>query len=341
MKAKSFQIKALSSQLKSNFDAVLIYGPDENERLSVLSQIKQILGISSRSMNVITLTKDDLKKTPFLATDEANTTSLISERRFLFIPEEASFSVDALTHFMDNKKTDALLIIQGGNLTKTNALRLEAESHPRILAIICYQPSLTDMQRHITAYIQEHHKKIASQVLMELCKKISYNQDVIDKELDKLFLYLGDKQDIVLEDIRACLADNTEASLDEFCIYLADGQIEKTQELLTYYLAAEESETILLKVIRDYFELLLKIVSDTSAPVAQIVKKNLRPAQFRLELPLTRQARFWKKENILFVLDKLIQLEDTTRNVNYPKNTLILNTFLRLSLYVKKLSGLR
>jgi len=341
VKAKSFQIKALSSQLQSNFDAVLIYGPDENERLSVLSQLKQLLGLSSRSMNVVTLSKDDLKKTPFLATDEANTTSLISERRFLFVPEDASFSIEALNHFMDQKRTDALLIIQGGNLPKTNALRLEAEANPRILAIVCYQPSLADMQRHVAAYIQEHQKKISSATLTELCKKISYNQDVIYKELDKLFLYLGEKKDISMEDIQACLADNTEASLDDFCVYFADGQIEKAQEILIYYLASEESETNLFRTVREYFERLLRIISDTSEPVAQIVKKNLRPAQFRLELPLTREARFWKKANILFVLDKLLQLESLTRNANYQKNTLILNTFLRLSLYAKKLSGLR
>ena len=341
MKAKSFQIKALSSQLQNNFDAILIYGSDENERLSASTQLKQILGLSSRTLNLLTLTKEDLKKTPFLATDEANTPSLIGERRFLLVPEDASFSVEALTHFMQEKQTDALLIIQGGNLTKSNALRLEAEKNPRILAIACYQPSETDIQHKIADYIREHKKTISTTVLNELCKKTSSNQDVIFNELDKLFLYLGDKTDIALSDIQACLADNAEASLDEFCIYLADGQVEKSQKMLVTYLNAEESETTLFWVVRDYFERLLRIVSDTSEPLVQVVKKNLRAAQFRLEAPLTRQARIWNKKSLTHVLDKLLQLEAQTRDVSYPKNTLILNTFLRLGLYAKKLSGLR
>ena len=341
MKAKSFQIKALASQLQSNFDAVLIYGTDESERHQVFAQIKKLFGLSSRSINLINLTKEDLKKTPFLATDEANTASLISGRRFLFVAEDTPFSADALIHFMNEKKTDALLIIQGGNLPKSNALRLEAEKNPRILAIACYQPNQADIHRNILNYIQEHHKKISNTVLMDLLEKISYNQDVIYNELDKLFLYLGDKSDISTADIQECLSDTTEASLDDFCIFLADGKADKAMEVLTLYLQAEEPETTLFWAVRDYFERLLNIVSDTSEPLVQVVKKNLRPAQFRLEQPLTRQARFWKKPNLFFVLDKLLQLEEQTRNVNYQKNTLILNTFLRISLYIQKLAGLR
>ena len=341
MKAKSFQIPALTAQMQNNCDAVVVYGTDEGERRLAVSQIKQLFGVSAHAMNVINLTKEELKKTPFLATDEANTISLIPERRFIFVNEEASFSADALTHFMANKKSDALLIIQGGNLSKSNALRLEAEKNPRILAIACYQPTAQSIQHTVVDYLSKHHKKIGSQVLAELLKKISYNQEVIYKELDKLLLYLGDKNDILVEDIQACLSDNTEASLDDLCVALADGQADNTMELLTIYLEMQESETTLFGAVRDYFERLLKIVSDTSEPTPQVVKKNLRPAQFRLEIPLTRQARFWKKSALLHVLDKILQLEAQTRNVNYQKNTLILNTFLRLALYAQKLSGLR
>jgi len=341
VKAKSFQLKALSSQIQNNFDALLIYGSDENERLSTTTQLKQLLGLSSKSLNTLILTKEDLKKTPFLATDEANTPSLIGERRFLFVPEDTPFSVEALVHFIQEKQTDALLIIQGGNLTKSNALRLEAEKNPRILAIACYQPSDADIQRYILDYIQTHHKKISPTNLNVLCKKISYNQDIIYNELDKLFLYLGDKTEISNEDIHACLSDNAEASLDDFCVDLADGQAEKAQIMLTRYLDSEESETTLLWAVRDYFERLLRIVSDSSEPLAQIVKKNLRPAKFRLEAPLMRQARYWNQKSLQTVLNRLLQLEAQTRDITYVKNTLILNTFLRLGLFAKKLAGLR
>ena len=165
MKAKSFQINSLTSQLHHGYDVIVLYGTDEGEINYVLSQLKQILNSSKEPVNFLTITKENLKKTPFLATDEANTPSLITGRRILIIQDDAVFSVNALTHFLQNKQTNALLIIQAGNLTKSNALRLEAEKNPGILAISCYQPSVQDIQHNIMDYFTRHHKKITPSVL--------------------------------------------------------------------------------------------------------------------------------------------------------------------------------
>lgn len=341
MKAKSFQITALTPQLQKDVDVVLLYGTDDGEIYHTLTQLKKILGISSDSLNAITLTKESLKKTPFLATDEANTTSLIAQRRFLFIPEDVSFPVSSLQHFLDQKKTDALLIIQGGNLSKTSALRQESEQNPRILAISCYQPTIPEIQAGILAYLKQNHKKITSPVVAELLKKIPLNQQLMKQELDKLLLYVGEKAEITLPDIQACIANNSDVSLENLCISLADGRVAEVQQTASIFLETEESETNLFWTIRDYFERLLLILSDNSAPASQVVKKYLKPAQFRLERPLAQQTRFWTQDTVLSTLNKLTQLEELTRQTGYPKNTIILQTLIGIAAFAKRLAGLR
>ncbi len=341
MKAKSFQIKALTSQLKHGFDAIILYGTDDGEIDFALTQLKQELGLDNKGANVSTLTKEALKKTPLLATDEANTASLIAERRFLFVPEDASFSAPALVHFLENKQTDALLIIQAGNLTKSNALRIEAEKNPRVLAVACYQPTLQDIQRNISAFLLNHHKKIKPSVLNELCQKIPFNQQIIEKELDKLLLYLGDDQEVTSAAIQECLTDGAQASLERLCIDLADGKADDVQHAISLFLASGEPETTLLRAVRDYFELLFVIISDTSETVSAIVKQHLKPAQFRLEDPLIRQASRWQKRDILFVLEKLSQLEQRTRTTGLPTETVVGQAFLSLARFAQKLVGLR
>lgn len=341
MKAKSFQINSLTSQLHSGYDAVVLYGTDEGEINYTLSQLKQTLNSFDEPLNFVTITKENLKKTPLIATDEANTPSLITSRRILLIQGDTPFPVSALTHFLENKQTDALLIIQAGNLTKSNALRLEAEKNPRVLAISCYQPSLQDIQRSIMGYFTTNHKKISTQVLAELCKKIPFNQEVIKNELDKLLLYLGDKSEVTLEDIQLCITDGAEASIENLCIDLADGHVEAVQQTLSLFIASHEPETTLFWAVRDYFERLLLIVSDTSGSLSDVVKKNLRAAQFRLEIPLMRQARIWTPTAILSLLDKLSQLEKRTRTTAIPTETVLGQAFLSLALFAKKSAGLR
>ena len=99
----------------------MFYGTDEGEIQHAFSVLKKEFKFSKESLHFITLSKEDLKKTPFLATDEANSISLIQGKKYLYIPEDASFSAQALTHFLDNKQTDALLIIKAGNLIKSNS----------------------------------------------------------------------------------------------------------------------------------------------------------------------------------------------------------------------------
>lgn len=341
MKVKSFQITALSSQLQQGFDAILFYGTDEGEIDFALTQLKQELKLGQRAENFFILSKEALKKTPLLATDEANTASLISERRFLFIPEDASFPVASLLHFLEHKQTDALLIIQGGNLTKTNTLRVEAEKNPRVLAIACYQPTLTDIQKNISHFFVKHHKKITPDVLNQICQKIPFNQHVIEQELDKLLLYLGEEEEVTSFAVQECITDGSQTSLERLCIDLADGQLESVQRDIHLFLLSGEQETVLLRAVRDYFELLLMIVSDTSAPVASVIKQYLKPAQFRLEVPLIRQASRWHKKAVLSVLDKLSQLEQRTRTTGLPKETVVAQAFLSLSQFARKSAGLR
>ena len=184
-----------------------------------------------------------------MATDEANTPSLIPGKRFIIVGPDIPFEKDSLIHFLENKKTDAFLIICAGNLTKTNALRVEAEKNPQVLAIACYPPKETDIQKFVSDYLYEHHKKIGPKILIELCKKLSSNQQVILQELNKLLIYLGDKTEVDLDSIQSVLTDNADANLDNLCIALADGNIEETQRLLMLFLSQGEATTVLFKFV--------------------------------------------------------------------------------------------
>ena len=341
MKAKSFQLKALLPQIQTLFDVIFLYGTDDGEIHHTFVSLKQLLGISGDSMNSLTLTKEALKKTPFLATDEANTASLISGRRFLFVLEDSGFSIEALRHFLTQKQTDALLIIRAGNLPKTNALRIEAEKNPRILALACYEPKEADIQRTIFSYLQDHKKSITPSVLQKLCQKISFNQQLILQELDKLILYLGEEKIVTQAAIDACLTDSAEVSTDNFCVCVAQGQVEAVLRFLDILSAQANAGNTLISALQDYFEKLLIIVSDTSHPLEQAIEATLRPAQFALKKPLASQARFWTKEALLETLDKLNHLKALTRTTGYVSNTLCFHAFLSLALMARKLSRLR
>ncbi len=339
MKVKSTQINSLSTQLNKGADAVLLYGTDEGELAHAFSQLKQQLKVSEKDLNAFCLTKEDFKQAPFLATDEANTPSLLMGRRFIFVGAEVPFTAEALTHFLTHKKTDALLIIQGGNLNKKSLLRAEAEKNPRVLAITCYAPKLADIQSFIRTYLFQNQKRISPEVLNELTQRISFNQQVIEKELEKLVIYMGGRAEVTVADIEATITLSAEGSLDDLCIHLADGNVAEVGRDVALFLASHTPETVLLAAVRGYFEKLLKIVSEPNPPAA--VTQYLLPAQFGLEKPLARQSLIWKPLHILGLLNALSELEKNTRATGYDKETLVAEAFLNLATRAKRLAGLR
>jgi len=341
VKARSYQLPALFSQIQKDFDVVLFYGTDDGEIQHAYAVLKKELTSSKESLHFITLSKEDLKKSPFLATDEANSISLIQEKKYLYVPEDATFSVQALTHFLQHKQTDALLIIKAGNLTKSNGLRVESEKNPRVLALACYEPTEAEVQKMALSYLQQHKKTIPSNLVSILVQKIGLNQQVITQELDKLILYMGDQPKVDLNMIQSCLTDSAQPNEENFCIALADGRVADVEKVLSVFTTQEESFAGILWIVRDYFERLLKIVSDTSESLPMVVKKNLRPAQFRLETPLIRQANTWTATSLLNVLDKLSVLEKMSRSTGYPVSTLFCKTMLDIALFAKKLGTLR
>ena len=343
MKAKIYQLQSLLNKINNPYVCLLFYGTDEGEINKGFQEVKTSLGCNSNDLNIAHLTAEQIKKNPFIATDEANTISLMGGQRILLIEEESSFSEASLTHFLDNKKSDAILLIKAGNLAKTSALRKEAEDNPFVLAFACYPPSEAELKKNIQGILFQAKKTASQDVLDILVQKLSSNAGIVQQEIDKLLLYLGDKKSISIQDIDAIITDSKETTFDDFCIMLAAGQTRKTQAAIKSFLQQNTQLSPLLWNLTNYFTILAKLTESKNKPDVQekILAKNLKPNQFKVKPFLLEQAHLWTYPQTLSVLNKLQNLEKQTRQNGIPAETLIAHTCLQLSEFAKKLTGMR
>ncbi|MBP5343504.1 MAG: DNA polymerase III subunit delta [Alphaproteobacteria bacterium] len=343
MKAKIYQLQSLFSKIDNPYISFIFFGTDEGEINKGFQKLKEFLGCQNDDLNTIRLTSDQIKKNPFIATDEANTVSLMGGRRIILIEEEAVFSDTALVHFLDHRKTDALLLIKAGNLSKTSALRKEAESNPFVLAFACYPPTEIELKTNIQTQLTQANKTISTTVLDALVQKLTSHAGIIEQEINKLLIYLGDKKNITLEAIKAIITDSKETSLDDFCVMLANGKTDKIHSALQAFEQENIQLSSLLWSVTNYFTILAKLVENKRFSDIQekILTKNLKPNQFKLKAPLLAQAQKWTSPQILSVLEKLQALEQNTRQTNMPAECIMAHTFIQLSEFAKKLSGMR
>ena len=218
MKAKLYQLQSLLNKLGSPYNAVIFYGTDEGEIQKGFQEVKRFLNVTPDNFNISSISDDDLKKNSLVLMDEANTVSLIGGQRILLVEDASNLTKQSLVDFLDKQKTNALLIIKSGNLSKSSALRVEAEQNPFVLAFACYPPTESDLQKTISSFLMTAKKSVSQDVLKYLTQKLSSNAGVIEQELNKLLIFIADKKIITIEDVDQIITDSGDTSFDAFCI---------------------------------------------------------------------------------------------------------------------------
>ena len=283
-----------------------------------------------------------MKKNPFIATDEANTISLMGGQRLLTIEDPSSFTADSLVHFLDNKKSDALLLIRAGNLPKNSPLRQEAEQNPFVLAFACYEPTELEQQNNIRTILTKAGKKISTDALKYLTQKISSHAGIVDQELDKLLIFLGEESTVSIKAIDEIITDSADVSEDQFCVNVASGQTKKVEKALQALSYQKDSVSGFVYALINYFTTLSKLVENKQSVENQtkILSKDLKPSQFKIKDPLLAQSRKWSPLAANKALHEFRKLESLTRQTGVPEITVFSNTCLKITEFARKLNGL-
>ena len=315
MKAKPFQLEALSNQIKTQYAGALVYGTDVSRIQEISHKIKSLIIPKENNFSLINLTGSQLKQTPFIATDEANTPNLMGDRRFIWIKEATNLSDETIRHFCDHRQTDAFLLISCDNLPKNNSLRIEAESHPQIITFACYPPDENELAFFVKDFVQQAKFQMSPDAIAYLIQNTSGNLSVLKSELEKISLYNKDKKAITLQIIQTLISGGT-VQIDTFIQNVANAQISAALPLISKLIQQGEMTVSILRALSRYFDLLLMGKSMIVQGNTNIVEKLLKPAQFRLKQPLQKQLTFWKMPQLIrahhLLLEAEIQMKTNT-----------------------------
>jgi DNA polymerase-3 subunit delta len=222
--------------------------------------------------------------------------------------------------------------MSAGNLTKSSALRLFCETHPKILAIACYQEEAKDVAAFIRETLGSKGVQVSTSAMPMMVERLSENRLATRSELDKLICYLGDKKTVDVTDVQAIITDTQNSSVDTFCCAVATGQREVAEK--EYHLMIENGENpvSIIRILYLYFNKLLDAAEAfETAGMAAAVKKIMKPAQFRLESSFQKQIQIWKKSFIFKVLSLLIDAERQAKSTGLPADLILDRVILQIA----------
>jgi DNA polymerase III subunit delta len=194
----------------------LIYGPDAglvSERVAAI--ITSALGTTTDDpFRLVQLDGDDVAADPLRLLDEAHTIGLFGGDKVIRISRAGKLPVSAVEALLSNPPTGTVIVIEGGDLTPKNPLRLACEKSAFAATLPCYGDDGKALGELIDSTLRAQGITIDRAARETLLGSLGSDRQLSRQELNKLLLYLGESKRVELADIEACVGDSAVRETD-------------------------------------------------------------------------------------------------------------------------------
>ena len=215
---KASEVDRWLSRPEPAYRLVLIYGPD---RGLVSERARSFAARTGLPLDdpfaVMRLDANELDQQPGRLEDEARTVPMFAEKRLIWVANagaQKNLAAD-VKRVADDPPSDAIILIEAGELKKNAALRTAVEGAAAAMALPCY----ADDARAIDLLIDEEMTKAGMTIGVEARQalKASLGGDRLASrgEIAKLLLYCLGKERVETEDVLVMTGDVSASSNDD------------------------------------------------------------------------------------------------------------------------------
>lgn len=343
---KGRDIEAFLKRRPADIAAVLAYGPDAGlvrERADRLASA--VVADFKDPFNYIEFSDSDLKGEPGRLADEAQALSFTGGERVIRVKgagDAATKALETLIAGLDkgHLKSNALVVVEAGDLAKSSALRKLFEKARAGAALPCYADGPGDVRALALQMATAEELTFERDALDLVVALLGDDRGVTRSELEKLILYKGPKSirsglgTITVDDARECLVDGVGDALDEAAGAAADGAPATLSRALWKSAAAGASPIGLLRALSRAFSRLHAAQAMIAAGVAtNMAMKRLRPPVFFMEeRAFEARLRKWPLKELEAALDLLVEAELSAKTTGAPQKEIAERAALSLAL---------
>jgi DNA polymerase-3 subunit delta len=314
--------------------AILIYGPDHGlmkERTKIIG--KKFVSDLNDPFNAVTLSSDIIEEDPARLNDEANAMSMMGGARLILIENGADKITLALKSYLEDPSSDNIVIIQAGALNPRSALRLLCEKAKNAVALPCYVEDERGVAGLIRDTMRDQNKRIDQDAVMWLAANIGGDRLKIRMELEKLSLYMGDKDHITLAIVQKCCGEAGAQDLETLIYSTAGGQKAETLKVFHKLLGEGVAEIAILRALQNHFRRLhyVNALVSEGAALGEALKKLSPPLFFKREDHFKAHLRKWNMDQSMAMIVRLNEIEAQTKQTGTPVETLCAQALLSIS----------
>src|SRR5690349_11845816 len=190
VKIEARQAEAFLKKPDPKIRGVVIYGNDDGliaER--ALQLAKSVCEDLKDPFRVVDIAGEALKGDPARLADEFGALSLMGGRRVIRVRPAGEEAVAALENLVAATAGDALVVLEGGNLTPRSGLRTLAETEASLAALPCYMDSEGELERLVESAARAQGLAVEPDALEWIVERLGGDRGQTRSEIDKLLLY--------------------------------------------------------------------------------------------------------------------------------------------------------
>jgi DNA polymerase-3 subunit delta len=313
MKANRAQIERALDAPSSDVRVFLLYGPDESQSRELAARIGRRLGPEAERID---LTGASLKSDPARLADEAASSSLFGDPRYIRVEPAGDEMFAALDAVLDMGAVAINpVVIVAGALRKDSRLLKRVLADRAALAFASYLPEGNDADRLAAAMAREHGLRLEGDIAHRLAMSTGGDRALLTREIEKLSLYADAAAErpatLELSAFDAISADSSEGDLSRLIDALLSGHGEQvTAEIARLAVEGVEGIAILRPLLRRLLLLAdLRGRVDHGDSIEAVMAGAGRAVYFKDQPTISAQVARWSAGTLAKAIERIGAVE--------------------------------
>jgi DNA polymerase III subunit delta len=337
VKIEPRQVEAFLKKPDPRIRGVVVYGNDDGliaERAVTLA--KTVCDDLKDPFRVVDIGGDALKNDPARLADEFGAMSLMGGRRVIRVRPAGEEAAAALENLAAASAGDALIVIEGGNLTPRSALRTLAETEDCLAALPCYMDGEAALEGLVESAARARGLAVDPDALDWIVERLGGDRGQSRSEVDKLLLYKeGDgSKTVALGDAIAVLGDTAAIGIDDVIAATFDGELVALDRALDRVFSEGGNPVQLVRALQrhaDQLHLVAGHVAKGGNLEAAMFKARGLPRGGPVRQRFERHVRAWPLPRLSSALQVILDAEIQCKTTGLPDETIARRLCQRLA----------
>ncbi len=321
----------------------LIYGPDRGLVSERATKLAKASGTDlTDPFSTIILDVDEAASDPSRIADEAHTVSMFGGNRIVWLKGTTLKNLtNALQPVLDLPPTDAIIIIEAGDLKKSSSLRRRIESTSCAIALPCYQDQTQTLNLIIEEELQAAKLTITAPAKTYLLSQLGGDRLASRAEVKKLCLYAHGHHEITEEAVMTIVGDASALAVETVIDAASTGDIAGMEHMFKRLIAQGTAVFQLINAAQRHFQTLHQARTQMDAnrqPASSVIGALRPPVNFKRKDKITRALSLWNRPALERALKRLDKTSLDTRKNSALATSLASTAFLAIAIEAKQQS---